>query len=285
LFRWSAGLPNARANRISVVLLGLIALGGCEPRKPASPPAELVSPALDKISADKRALIAAAFQAANNNPADAAANGRLGMLLLAYDQPAAAASAFQRATLTQPENFPWLYYLGQAHAAAGHTTEALDAFRKAMAMRPSFVPLQMKVTELLHPEQPVAPLPDPLPDSLRDPALRDPWMQAVHDLRPDRKPPPPPDERPAHFEKGRDFMAKKQFPKAIAELKQTLEPEDKETPGYLFALSRACALSGDLVGAVKYGSDAKTAALKYGQTDLVTAIEGHLKRLGDGSQP
>jgi tetratricopeptide (TPR) repeat protein len=273
-------LPNARVNRISIVLLGIIALGGCEPRKPPSPPTELIAPALDKIPADKRGLIVAAFQAANDNAADAGVNARLGMLLLAYEQPAAAAAAFQRATLIQPDNFPWFYYLGQAHAAAGHKAEALEAFRKAMAIRPNFVPLQRKVTELRHPEQPTAPLPDPLPESLRDP-----WMQAVRNLRPEQKPPPPPDERPAHFEKGRDFMAKKQFPKAIAELKQTLEPEDKETPGYLFALSRACAFSGDLVGAVKYGSDAKTAALKYGQTDLVSAIEGHLKRLGDGSQP
>lgn len=290
MFLWSAGLPNGRANRIAIVLVGSLTFGGCAARQPKTPPAELIAPAMDKIPADRRALIALAWQTANDTPADAGVNGRLGMLLLAYDQPAAAASAFQRAALVQPDNFPWLYYLGQAHAAAGHTTEALAAFRKAMAIRPSFVPLQLKITALLHPEQPVAPLPDPLPESLRDPALRDPalrdpWMQAVHDLRPDLKPAAGPDERPAHFEKGRDLMAKKRFAKAIAELKQTLLPEDKETPGYLFALSRACALSGDLVGAVKYGSEAKTQALKYGQDELVAAIESHLKQIGNGARP
>ena len=273
-------MPSGPANRIVFLMLALVTLAGCGTRQAQAPPAELISPTLDKIPADKRGLIVAAWQAANEAPADAAMNARLGMLLLAYEQPAAAASAFQRAALVQPDNFPWLYYLGQAQAAAGHSTEALASFRKALAIRPSFVPLQMKVTELLHPEQPVAPLPDPLPESLRDP-----WMQAVRDLRPASMIAPPPDQRPAHFEKGRELMAKHQFVKAIAELKLTLTPEDKETPGYLYSLSRACALSGDLKGAVKFGYQAKFAAKKYGQADLVSAIEGHLKRLENGAQP
>jgi tetratricopeptide (TPR) repeat protein len=264
--------------RVAILLLAAITLGGCAPRN--TPLAELVSPDLNKIPVDKRRLIAAVFQTASDAPADAGLNGRLGMLLLAYEQPIAAASAFQRASLLQPDNFPWLYYLGQSQAGAGQSAEALVTLRKALAIRPNFVPLQLKITALMRPEQPVEPLPNPLPDSLRDP-----WMQAVRDLRPELKPPAPPDERPAHFEKGRELMAKKQFSKAIAELRLTLTPEDKETPGYLFALSRACALSSDLVGAVKYGTEARSEALKYGQTDLVAAIESHIKRLGDGSQP
>lgn len=252
----------------------MIALAACGSREGAQPPAELVAPKLDDVPPDQRSLIVAAWQAAVDFPGDTAKNARLGMLLLAYDQPAAAVAAFKRAALSQPDNFPWLYYLGQSQAAAGQSTEALVTLRKAAVMRPAFIPLQAKIAALAHPEQSTTAI-----------TSSDPYMQALRDLRPEAKIVMTPDERPAHFEKGRDLMAKKQFAKAIAELKLTLTPEDQQTPGYLFALSRACALSGDLVGAVKYGSDAKQLARHYGQTDLVTAIVEHLKHVGDGSPP
>ena len=56
--------------------------------------------------------------AAKARPGDAAAVGRLGMTLHAHKQLNAAKACYRRASLLEPANFDWLYYLGDADEAA-----------------------------------------------------------------------------------------------------------------------------------------------------------------------
>ncbi len=82
-------------------------------------------------------------------PDDAQIVGRFGMMLLSYGQPQAAVAPLQRAGELEPDSFAWLYYLGLAQGEAGHPAEALEALKKALAKKPSFVPLQVKIADAL----------------------------------------------------------------------------------------------------------------------------------------
>ncbi len=248
----------------------LLLLAGCRPPEARYP--DLVAPDWNKLPEGKRQVIRQAWDQANQSPGDATLNGRVGMLLLAFGQPAAAASAFERAAQLQPDSFPSLYYLGQSQAAAGRTAEAIATLKNAARHHSTFLPLQMKLAELMKVDLKDAPDPGP-----------DPWMQAVRDLNPPARPPPPPDARVAHFEKGRDLLARKKFKAGIEELKQTLTPTDGETPGYLYAVAKACALAGNYRDAAKYAAQAKIEAKKLGKDTLAEAIDLDL-RLYSGLQ-
>src|SRR5690349_3988425 len=58
-----------------------------------------------------------AYSAARSTPKDAAAVGRLGMVLDAYEQYDSAAVCYERSHLLEPSAFRWLYYLGWVEAA------------------------------------------------------------------------------------------------------------------------------------------------------------------------
>lgn len=77
-------------------------------------------------------------------PNDAAANGRLGMVLHAYDQLAAARLAYRRAGILDPKSFDWAYYEG----AASTGSEAVEPLRRALRIR-DYVPAKLKLAEAL----------------------------------------------------------------------------------------------------------------------------------------
>lgn len=82
--------------------------------------------------------------------------------------------------------------------------------------------------------------------------------------------------RVARFNYGRALVAAGRAQDAIAEFGKLLEPEDKETPRYLFALSAARVRAGDIQGGRSQAMDALAMARRYGQTDLAASIERDL---------
>jgi tetratricopeptide (TPR) repeat protein len=85
--------------------------------------------------------------------------------------------------------------------------------------------------------------------------------------------------RLARFNLGRMLIAAGDTAGAIAELQQTVEPRDAETPRYLFALSVAHVRSGKRDEGIKLGNEARRLALELGQHDLAAAIERDLARV------
>ena len=66
---------------------------------------------------------------------------------------------------------------------------------------------------------------------------------------------------------------------AITELAMLSEPEDADTPRYLFALSTAHVRAGHRDEGIKWGTEARRLAISYGQPDLAATIERDLARL------
>ncbi len=74
------------------------------------------------------------------NPTDPSANGRLGQVLHANNQFAAARICYERASILEPKRVDWLYYLGVAQAADGKSGEAAATIRRALDHRPHWLP-------------------------------------------------------------------------------------------------------------------------------------------------
>ena len=95
------------------------------------------------------AVVEDALGAARAAPASAAAVGRLGMVLHAYDKFEAAAICYERARDLQPDQFEWLYYLGLVRAKLGLHDEAIDALRQAVRIDPSYAPAGLQLADVL----------------------------------------------------------------------------------------------------------------------------------------
>jgi predicted Zn-dependent protease len=333
-------LRSTAANKLIgliVICLVLLALyRGCSsntsstPASPARP--AFAAPSYENLPAEPRDGLRKAWEAAVQKPDDAPTVGRFGMMLLAYDQPQAAVAPLQRALELQDENFAWIYYLGQAQAAAGRSTEALDTFKKGLARRPTFVPLQLRTADALlavgrladaehacltillaHPdaapahrtlsqvyekagriaqaeqERTLAASAATNADATKSlatdlgggvpPYMQDPWADALREWKPQALKNPASMTRQIHFEKGRDFLAKKQYKQAIEELTQTLTPEDSEAAGYFLTISIAYAQSGDRAKALESAEKAKKLATDLSQAGLLPAIDEQLAKL------
>jgi tetratricopeptide (TPR) repeat protein len=81
---------------------------------------------------------------ARARPGDAAAVGRLGMVLHAHDQLAAARQCYRRASILDPKSFAWLYYVG----VVSQGSAAAAALRAALRFRDS-LPAKLKLGEAL----------------------------------------------------------------------------------------------------------------------------------------
>jgi tetratricopeptide (TPR) repeat protein len=85
--------------------------------------------------------------------------------------------------------------------------------------------------------------------------------------------------RPARFNYGRGLVAAGRLQEAIVEFTRLLEPEDEQTPRYLFALSAARIRSGDIEGGRAQASAALAMARRYGQQELAATIARDLESL------
>jgi tetratricopeptide (TPR) repeat protein len=88
-----------------------------------------------------------------------------------------------------------------------------------------------------------------------------------------------PTYRLARFNLGRLLVAQRRHAEAIAELEETLVPEDGDTPRYLYALAAAWVRAGDRDKGRRYGKEAQEKAVALGQTDLAATIARDLRSL------
>ncbi len=84
---------------------------------------------------------------------------------------------------------------------------------------------------------------------------------------------------PARFNYGRALVTAGRPQDAIPEFEKILEPEDAETPRYLFALAAARVRVGDIAAGRTQATAALSMARRYGQEELAASIERDLARL------
>ena len=140
---------------MSVVLL-LVAVsnnGWAEPAPtpPAMPPLPTISAAaLRALDASVRQQIQSFVREAQAHPLDSAANGRLGMLLHAYELYTFAVPCYERARRLDARAFAWLYYLATVRIASGWDLPASIALlREALRLNPNYIPARVKLAEEL----------------------------------------------------------------------------------------------------------------------------------------
>jgi tetratricopeptide (TPR) repeat protein len=85
--------------------------------------------------------------------------------------------------------------------------------------------------------------------------------------------------RAARFNYGRALVTAGRPQDAIPEFEKILEPEDADTPRYLFALAAARVRVGDIAAGRTQATAALTMARRYGQEDLAASIERDLATL------
>lgn len=88
-----------------------------------------------------------AYQSARAHPMDAAANGKLGMVLDAYEQYAPAQICYLRAHRLDPKSFDWAYDLGYVLFKQGQYAEAANALQDALNLRMDYLPAKLKLAE------------------------------------------------------------------------------------------------------------------------------------------
>lgn len=81
------------------------------------------------------------------HPNDSAANGKLAMVLDAYEQFASAAVCYRRAHLLDPKSFEWMYDLGWVEFKQGHYEEASKTLSEALALGPDCLPAKLKLAD------------------------------------------------------------------------------------------------------------------------------------------
>ena len=86
-----------------------------------------------------------AYSRARAHPTDAAANGKLGMVLDAYEQYESAALCYRRAHALDPKSFEWMYDLGWVEFKQGRYDEAAQTLAAALALPPDYLPSRQRL--------------------------------------------------------------------------------------------------------------------------------------------
>jgi tetratricopeptide (TPR) repeat protein len=165
-----------------------------------------------------------------------------------------------RATVVINPNLPQSHYdYGVFLVSRERFNEAKTAFRKALDSSPNYAEAHSNLGAMLEREHNF------------DDALRH-YRAAVADK---------PGFRQAHFQLGRLLLLMKRAQDAIAELAQTLTPEDGNTPRFMYVLGVAYARAGDDASAERYLRDAGGRAASLGQDRLAAEIGAALRKLGE----
>lgn len=135
-----------------VLLSGLALLAALAGPRPAQAQAQERAPSLsaEEIAAFDPAIrprVAAALDRATRE-GSAEALGNLGIVLHALDRFARAASCYLAARDRAPGAFEWAYLHGVALAGAGDVDAAAEALDQARALRPSDVPVRLRLADL-----------------------------------------------------------------------------------------------------------------------------------------
>ena len=128
-----------------LLTFALLSLPACTRR----PFPDLPQIRMDSFQPAIREQIEKAYAEAKFNPSDPAANGKLGMVLDAYEQYQLAEVCYQRARHLEPSAFPWAYYLGSVEASLGKHTEAAATLREAVRLKPDYPAARLKLADSL----------------------------------------------------------------------------------------------------------------------------------------
>jgi tetratricopeptide (TPR) repeat protein len=125
-----------------VVAAPSVALAAQDPALPAVPELKLA-----QLPAEIRRQVKQAYDETLNNPRNASANGKLGMLLHAYNFYGESEVCYRRAHLLDPTLFDWVYYLGLVQADQGEFEEAVVVLRQALHQNPKHLPAELHLGE------------------------------------------------------------------------------------------------------------------------------------------
>lgn len=132
---------------VFLTLIGSAWFAGLRAQETSLP--ELPHPALTDFHPSIRAAIEEVYNAAKTHPQDAAASGKLGMILHAHGLFDEAEVCYRRAQILDPKSFAWVYYLGLVQLGRGNTDEAASTFRRALSLNPDYLPVQIRLGECL----------------------------------------------------------------------------------------------------------------------------------------
>ena len=139
----------------------------------------------------------------------------------------------------------------------GKYSEAEEAFRKAIASNPFYAEAHNNLGFLLQQQGHIN-------DALGE------FREAVKEQ---------PDYRLARFHIGLILMDKGNYSGAVEQFRMILEPDDAETPTYLYTLAKTYARAGDFPNALAYMKKARTDAAAKEQPQLLPGIDRDLKTL------
>jgi tetratricopeptide (TPR) repeat protein len=163
-----------------------------------------------------------------------------------------------RAAVEQEPNRAEIHYnYGVFLVSRQRTDEAAEAFRRALELEPGHADALNNYAYLL------------MTSGQLDEAKRR-YRAAIESQ---------PDLRSAHFNLGRILVNQDKIWEAIVHFRQTLTPEDDETPRCTYALAAALARVGIWEEALKYMVEAEQKARARGQLELLASIERDLRRL------
>jgi tetratricopeptide (TPR) repeat protein len=133
---WNGGL---------VTLLALTFALPC----PAQTPPPLPKLTLEAYPASARAALADVYRAAVAEPDSADAVGALAKRLHAWEVWAPAHEAYARSRVLAPASFDWHYLDAVVLQRLARQPEAVDLFRKTLALTPGYLPARVKLAEAL----------------------------------------------------------------------------------------------------------------------------------------
>src|SRR5262249_12164766 len=137
--------------RRGTVVIAIVLTAGCSTptvrRETAAP--DLPRLTLANFRESIRAQLEQSYKEAQAKPNDAAAVGRVGMLLHAYEQYESAEVCYRRARILEPSRLEWAYYLGLVESIDGKNGEAAGALREAAQIDPAYLPARIKLAEVL----------------------------------------------------------------------------------------------------------------------------------------
>src|SRR5438132_5325740 len=104
----------------------------------------------DNFSPGIQEQIEEAYSNASSHLEDAAASGRLGMVLQTYGLLQEAAVCYRRAGQLEPNVFQWAYYLGAVEADQGRCDAATSTLRLALQINAGYLPTKLRLANCLH---------------------------------------------------------------------------------------------------------------------------------------
>jgi tetratricopeptide (TPR) repeat protein len=146
------------------------------------------------------------------------------------------------------------YDYGVLLALQGRWEEAAEAYRRALALNPLHAQAHNNLGQILERTRQI------------DEATTE-YRRALESQ---------PTLRLARFNLGRMLIALGRPDEAVNELQKLTEPRDAEAPKYLFALSAAYMRTGNKDEALKWASEARDLALRFGDKALADAIDRDL---------